>query len=105
LIHEEELRIHDGAGSWRRKGWSIADRKLLDIVDRRIYRSPADYLEFLPASLPDLFTIRELQAAAGIPGHLAQKMAYTLRKMDILPLAPPQGRAYLYRYPNRGLIS
>ena len=105
LIHEEELRIHDGAGSWRRKGWSISDRKLLEIVDRRLYRTPADYLEFLPASLPDLFTVRELQAAAGMPGHLARRMAYTLRKMDILPLAPRQGRAYLYRYPNRGLIT
>ena len=33
LIEEEELRCDDGKGSWRRRGVSIKDRKLLKVFD------------------------------------------------------------------------
>jgi hypothetical protein len=33
LIQEEVIWRDDGQGSWRRKGWSVADRLLLDVVE------------------------------------------------------------------------
>jgi hypothetical protein len=35
LTHEEEIRVNDGRGSWRRQGWSIADRVLVDILEHQ----------------------------------------------------------------------
>jgi hypothetical protein len=32
LIREEEIRRQDGRGSWRRRGWSSVDRKLVEVV-------------------------------------------------------------------------
>ncbi|MBI5957220.1 MAG: hypothetical protein HY866_00700, partial [Chloroflexi bacterium] len=33
LIREEEFWLDDGQGSWRRKHWSIYDRRLLDVCE------------------------------------------------------------------------
>jgi hypothetical protein len=33
LIREEEIRHADGKGSWRRRGVSIIDHRLLEIID------------------------------------------------------------------------
>ena len=44
LIREEEIRRNDGHGSWRRKGWSIADRRFIEVVHRHIFKRPADFL-------------------------------------------------------------
>ena len=47
LIKEEEIRRKDGKGSWKRRGWSILDRKLLEVIDRRMYTNPSDFLILL----------------------------------------------------------
>ena len=35
LVQEEVVWRDDGKGSWRRKGWSVADRLLLDVLEYR----------------------------------------------------------------------
>lgn len=96
LIREEEIRRHDGRGSWRRKGWSIADRKLLEVVDQVVLEQPADFRLFLPASLPHTFTSRDLGLSLGIPRGLAQKALYCLTRMDLVAVTGSQGRSRLY---------
>ncbi len=44
LIEQEDIWINDGMGSWRRKHWSIADRKLWAVYDRTVFFEPNDYL-------------------------------------------------------------
>ena len=48
LIEEEEVRCNDGRGSWRRRGVSVKDRKLLNVFDRIVFEDSRDFLEFLP---------------------------------------------------------
>jgi hypothetical protein len=96
LTRQEELRCDDGRGSWRRKGWSISDHRLLEILERRVYAERQDFRRFLPDSLPPTFTSRELAAALKMPAHIAQKMAYSLRVMGLLSIQQRRGRAYLY---------
>jgi stalled ribosome alternative rescue factor ArfA len=48
LVDAEEYRVSDGKGSWRRKGISIKDRKLLTVHERIRLEKPADYLRFVP---------------------------------------------------------
>jgi len=96
LIKEEEIRVKDGKGSWRRRGWSIVDRRLIEIVDRHLYSNPADFLHLIPSSLEEPFTTRSLSESAGIPRRLVQKMTYSMRKMEILKVVGKEGNAHLY---------
>ena len=96
LTHEEEIRRDDGLGSWRRKGWSIIDRRLIEVTDQVILSSVNDYQMFLPENLPQPFTTRNLSLSLHIPHSLAQKMAYCLRSMDIITVSDKRGRENLY---------
>ncbi|MCO6450058.1 MAG: hypothetical protein J5I90_04645 [Caldilineales bacterium] len=95
-IHEEEIRVDDGRGSWRRKGWSIHDRRLLKVISQAMLAQPANYLAFLPSDLRQPFTNRELAEALNCRISLAQKMTYTLRGAGLLEIAGKQGNAYIY---------
>lgn len=96
LTHDEEIRCNDGQGSWRRKGWSIRDRRLLDVVAAQRFDSPADYLMLLPADLPEQFTTADLAVALKQPRPLARQMAYCLREMGLLTSTGKRGNAYIY---------
>lgn len=96
LIREEESRRYVGKRRWRKKGWGIDERRLLEVVGQRRFDQSSDWLAFLPASL-ESFTSRDLADAIGVRNELAQKMAYCLRHMGIIELIGRQGRANLYR--------
>jgi hypothetical protein len=96
LIREERVLRQDGLGSWRRAGWSLFDRRLLEVVGSRDFHSPADYGALLPG-VGGPFSNRELAAALACRLSLAQKMTYTLVKMGVLAAAGKRGRAALFR--------
>lgn len=97
MVDAEELWADDGRGSWRRRRWSIADRRLLSVQERHLFTYPADYLRLLPEQLQDGFTARELAQESKLSSGLSQKMVYTLRKMGLLEAAGKRGRSNLYR--------
>ena len=97
LTQEEEVLRDDGAGSWRRRRWSVHDRRLLDVTDSVLFESPADYAGLIPPGLPEPFTNRELAEALKCRLALAQKMTYTLSRCDALETAGKRGQAILYR--------
>lgn len=97
LIREEEVRRFEGKKKWRRREWVTEERRLLDVVDRRLFEDPADWLELLPENLGQSFTTRDLAEATGIRRPLAQKMAYCLRKVRVIALAGKRGHANLYK--------
>ena len=96
LIRQEEIRRYDKNRHWRRKGWGIEERRLLDVVDRRLFEKPADWRNLLPESLETSFTTKDLADVTGISRRLAQKMAYCLRVMDVIKLVGKRARANLY---------
>jgi hypothetical protein len=87
LIEEEEVRCNDGRGSWRRRGVSVKDRKLLNVFDRIVFEDSRDFLEFLPKELDGHFTNKVLASKLGISVRLAQKITYCLRKMGAISIA------------------
>ncbi|NER79012.1 MAG: hypothetical protein F6K42_05415 [Leptolyngbya sp. SIO1D8] len=95
MIKEEEVRRYEGQRRWRRRGWRIEERRLLEVVDQRMFEEPADWLAFLPEGL-ESFTTRDLAEARGIRRELAQKIAYLLRKAKLIKLIGRQERANLY---------
>lgn len=96
LVQEEVIWRDDGQGSWRRKGWSVADRLLLDVLEYRDFKETADYLALLPDSLDYPFTNNDLRSKLGVRANLAQKMSYCLKKMELIEVVGKDGRSLLY---------
>jgi hypothetical protein len=82
LVREEEVRTTDKTvrRRWGRD-WRVSDRRLIEVVDSVTLTGPADCAQFVPGTLAQPFTTRELARALGQPQWLSQKMAYCLRRM------------------------
>jgi len=103
MITEEEIRCPGKVFTRsvrRRHGWALLDRKLLEVIDRVVLKAPGDFLEMLPAGLPELFTTAHIAEKGSMPVWLARKMAYCLREMGVIQVCGKSGNAILYRAPN-----
>jgi len=69
---------------------------LLDVVQRRLFETPADISALLPPGLSEPFTTEDLADAIDSRQKLAQKMAYCLQKMGVIERVGKRGRANLY---------
>jgi len=97
LIEMEERRFHAPDGPWRRKGWTVEERRLVEVVGRLPLRGVADLAALLPAGLPEPFTTADLAALLGRPRRAAQQMAYCLRLADVIVLVGKRGHVFEYR--------
>jgi hypothetical protein len=104
MIREEEVRRYEGKRKWRRRGWVIEGRRLVEVLDRRLFGASADWLAFVPEGLQS-FTTKDLATSAATRRDLAQKIAYCLRHARMIELIGRQGRANLYRVANRTAVS
>jgi len=102
MTKEEEVRRYAPNRKWRRRGWVIEGRRLVDVVDRRLFVRSTDWLKFVPEKLQS-FTTKDLATVADTNRDLAQKMAYCLRHAKMIELIGRQGRANLYRVADRPL--
>ncbi len=96
LIREEEVRRFDGNKGWRRKGWVVEERRLLEVVERRIVDSPEALASFLPSELPREFTTADLADAVGRHRRLAQQMTYCLRRAGVIEAVGKNGNAIVF---------
>ncbi|HEX6647884.1 MAG TPA: hypothetical protein VF075_00040 [Pyrinomonadaceae bacterium] len=96
MTREEEVRRYAGKRAWRTRGWVIEGRRLLDVLDQRVFGASTDWLRFLPHGL-DSFTTGDLATGLETDRELAQKMAYCLREGKMIELIGRRGRANLYR--------
>ena len=96
LVREEETRRYEENRNWRRRGWGTQERRLLGVVDRKLFAKAADLQALLPEQMEKPFTTKDLAEATGIRRQLAQKMAYCLHKASVIELIGKSGRANLY---------
>ncbi len=93
---EEQYRHHTPNRSWRRKGWSVSERHLVD-VDRSVFLGCIDdMVDLLPEGLPETFTTADIAKGLGRPRRVAQQMAYCLRETGAIEIAGRQGNAVEY---------
>lgn len=97
MIKENEIRCNDGKGSWRRRGVSIKDRRLIEVSDRILFENENDFLRFLPRELNETFTNRRLAKLSGVPIHLGRKITYCLSKMGAIKQVGKKGRTPLFQ--------
>jgi hypothetical protein len=95
MTREEEVRRYDGGRTWRARGWRTGERRLLEVVERRVFEEPDSWLALLPEGF-ERFTARDLADATGVRLELAQQMMYSLREAGLVTLVGRRGRANLY---------
>jgi hypothetical protein len=99
LVEEEEIRRPDAKNGWRRGGFVIEERRLIDVIDTVELQSPRALLSLLPGNLPDPFTTADLAQGLGRSRHLAQEVAYCLRVSGAVQTSGRDKRGILYRLP------
>ncbi|MGD2101846.1 MAG: hypothetical protein PVG83_06375 [Acidimicrobiia bacterium] len=97
LTVEEEYRTHMPGQAWRRKGWVVVERHLVEVLGSVLLTSVEDAAALLPDGMPDPFTTSDLASSLGRPRRLAQQMAYCLRKAGGIHDVGKRGNALLYR--------
>jgi len=97
LTQEEEERRHVPGRSWRRKGWTVVERRLLAVLDGFLLREVEDLVGLLPGGLPETFTTADLAQQLGRPRRSAQQMAYCLHRAGALAAVGKDGNAIEYR--------
>ena len=101
LIDSEELRYHSPDGPWRRGGWTVEERRLIEVVGTLPIRDVADLAALIPAGLPEQFTTADLAVRLGRPRRVAQQMAYCLRIVDVIVPVAKRGHHVEYRLGSR----
>jgi hypothetical protein len=100
FVDEEEIRCADGKGSWRRRGVSIIERRLLCVNSRVLFQNKADFLSLLPDSLSRNFTNNELAAQAKISARVARQITYCYRKSGFIQVTGKKGNAFVFQKTN-----
>jgi hypothetical protein len=96
MIKMEEIRCADGKGSWRRKGVSIVDRKLIEVVERVEFFNKFDFLKCLPEGLAEPFSNKSLAKSLGIYVASARRITYCLKKMGAIIEVGKRGNELLF---------
>jgi len=97
LTVEDEVRVHRPGQAWRRNGWVVLGRNLIDVTERMRIRTPADLAGMLPPGLPPSFSTADITRVAGMPRRVAQHMVYCLRALRQVEITGKEGNTLIYR--------
>ncbi len=100
LLEAEEYRLLDGWGSGGKRGSTRYERIPLALLDEWVMTCPEDYAALFPESLPETFTVRELEKAARISSMCAYSAAAVFRELGLIQAIGKQGRAVVYQRKN-----
>ncbi len=96
LIHEEEWRTDRAKKRRWGQQWTTVNRRLVAIVDRVLINTPSELISRLGIEPACAFTNKDLSARSKLPVMLAQRITYTLRKMEAIALIGKRGREHLF---------
>ncbi len=96
VIDADEFRIKDGYGKDNKKYGTWLDKVPTDIIDDITFECPEDYLQLLPADIPEEFTVNDA-AKLGMKRDEASLIISFLNKVGIIEKIGKQGRSFLYR--------
>jgi hypothetical protein len=96
MIESEDIWCDDGKGSWRRRGASIIDRKLIDVRDSVVFSTRDDFLQFIPRDIEKPFTNKTIADESDMKINIVRKMTYCLRKMGTIEEVGRKGNTLLF---------
>ncbi len=91
-----EKRVQDGKGSWRRRGISLRDKKILERQGELLLRHPRDYACFVPFADDEPFTTKDLAQRVHISPSIAGKTVYVLSILGTIERQGKRGNAWVY---------
>lgn len=100
LVEIEEWR-YPGHGRRRRRrqdDHQVEDQKLLEVLETRRFRTPADLRALVPHGLPAPFHTGHLAEALEVDRWIAQRVAYCFRHMNVAREVGKQGNSRLYQF-------
>lgn len=97
LIDMDEYRLLDGWSRDRKRGSHRYDRIPLHLRDRMLLTCPRDYMQLVPADLPEQFTSAQFAAAAGFRKKAFSTVLLLLTEMGVVERIGKKGNAWLYR--------
>ncbi len=103
LAKTAETRKNDGTGSWRRRGDRTVDCELVEVLGSKAFRTPAQWLAFIPKKLSPPLSSASLASALDIPVVRARQILYCLARAGLIAEAGRQGRSKLYESPKSGI--
>ncbi|MGH7140953.1 MAG: hypothetical protein ACREHD_34920, partial [Pirellulales bacterium] len=100
LVDIEEWRYpgHGRRRRWRANDFVVEDQKLLAVLGACQLKRAADLRLLLPRDLPDPFDTADLAQALAEPRHVAQRIAYCLRKTGAAREIGKAGNARIYSW-------
>ena len=99
LIGEDEVRRPDAKKGWRRGGFVIEERRLIEVHETVELDSPQALRDLLPEGLPEPVTTADLADGLERSRHLAQEVAYCLRVSGAVETVGRDKRGILYALP------
>lgn len=104
VIEEEEVRAFDASRAWRRRrGWQTVERRLVNVLGRRVFKTADDLLTLIPGigkgNLVAEFSTSDIAEAMSSSRELAQQAAYCLRAAGVIEATGKRGNTILYSMP------
>jgi hypothetical protein len=96
MVKTAVTRKNDGTGSWRRKGDRTVDRELVQVLESRAFRTPAQWVALIPDDLDPPWTSSSLGEALGIQAARARLVLYCLARAGLLVECGKDGRRKQY---------
>ena len=96
LIDVDEFRIKNGYGRDNKKYGTWLDKVPTELIDDKLFECPEDYLQLLPESTPEEFTVKDAEECGLNPAEASLIVAF-LNKIGVIEHIGKKGRAYLYR--------
>ena len=97
LIDVEETRYLNGWSHDKKRGSSRMDGIPVEIYDEVRIDTFADYRIFLPDTLPEQFTSKDLGKVAKIPQNKASTLLNILLETKVIHRIGKSGKSYLYQ--------
>lgn len=101
MIKMQEIRRNDGKGSWRRKGVSILDKRLLEVVEVIRLNDITDFIKIIPNNSELTLTNKSLSKQLSLSVAKTSKITYCMRKMGIIEQIGKQGNELIFGFKNQ----
>jgi hypothetical protein len=97
FIEEEEVRVYDGKRGWRRGGWLVTERRLIDVKETVTISSMNQLFAAIADDLPVEFTTKDVAKLLASRLRLGQQAAYCFREAGLIEICGKMGNALIYR--------
>ncbi|NMC20589.1 MAG: hypothetical protein GYA33_09235 [Thermogutta sp.] len=96
LVEIEEIRYPGPNHRWGRRGYRVADQRLLAVRERIELRRGRDLLHLLPMRPDGPFHARDLADSLGVTHGVAQRIAYCLYRCGVARRTAKTKKGYVY---------